>query len=122
MVLSIGIASLLDPSVLSGADSSFASGELVKPGRVGGVRKVLEVARSSMECLLVFEERLAAACGREGVGSVGESLGFSFLFCWEVCSGLNGMVGEHTITVESVGLCWSSWGGYMKNSGTAGQP
>ena len=101
MVLSIGIASLLDPSVLCGADRSFASGE-VKLGRVGGVRKVGVPA--SRACFLVFEERLVSACGGEAVGSAGSSRGSPLLFSWGGCSGLNDMVGEHTITVESAGL------------------
>ena len=117
IVGSVEIASLLDPSVLCGADRSFASGE-VKHGRVGGVRKVGVPA--SRACFLVFEERLVSACGGEAVGSAGSSRGSPLLFSWAGCSGLNDIVGEHTIAVESVGLrC--SWGWYIKNSGTGGQ-
>ena len=87
--------------MLCGADRSFASGE-VKLGRVGGVRKVGVPANKA--CFLVFEERLVSACGGEAVGSAGSSRGSPLLFNWEGCSGLNGMVGEHTITVESAGL------------------
>ena len=101
IVGSIGIVSLLDPSVLCGADASFASGE-VKHGRGGGVWKVGVPA--SRACFLVFEERLDSVCAGEAVVSAGSAKGSPLLFSWGGCTGLNDMVGEHTITVESAGL------------------
>ena len=105
-VLWLDVAPLLGPSVLGGAIViPVASGVWVDPGRAGGVRCVLEVARSSVDCLLLFEVGLSVVCGCEGAGSVGESQEFSFLFCgWVVRIGLNGMVGEQTI--EFGELCW----------------
>ena len=63
---------------------------------------MLEVAGSTVECLLLFEVGLPVVCGCEGDGSVGESRGFSFLFCWVERIGLNGIVGVQII--ESEGL------------------
>ena len=98
---SFGKVSLLEPSVLRGADRSFASGE-VKFGRVGGVRRIGVPA--SRACFLVFEPRLFSACGGEADGTAGSSKDSPLLFRWGGCSGLKEMVGEHTITVESAGL------------------
>ena len=102
VVGSVEITSLLDPSLLSGAGESFASGE-ANHGRVGGVRKV-GVPASRACCFLVFEARLGSACGGEADGSAESSKGSPLLFSWGGCSGLNDKVGEHTKAVESVGL------------------